>query len=218
MNFLRSLAGLAFLALFSAAAAGPAYAATGIDAYTVEDQATIARIETYLNGITSMQSRFVQRAANGGQATGSLYIERPGKMRVEYDPPVPVLIVSTGVLLILFDAELGQTTHLPIEASPASVLIRDTIALGDDVEVKGLAREDGMVHLTLGDEGELGMGEGEITLDFLEGPLALRSWTVIDGEGKTTKVSLLDPRYDVNLDPVLFKFVDPTADKNLGNR
>lgn len=217
MKILRTVTGLAFLAVCFTAAA-PVRAATGIDAYTPEDQATIGRIEAYLNGLTSVQSRFVQRAANGGQATGSLYIERPGKMRVEYDPPVPVLIVSTGVLLILFDAELGQTTHLPIEASPASVLIRDAVSLGDDVEVRGLARGDGLVHLTLGDEGRLGMGAGQITLDFVEDPLDLRSWTVVDAEGKTTKVSLLDPRYGVNLDPVLFKFVDPTADKNRGNR
>jgi outer membrane lipoprotein-sorting protein len=216
MKILRTIAGLAFLGLFSTAA--PAFAATGIDAYTAADRATIGQIETYMNGITSMQSRFVQRAANGGRATGSLYIERPGKMRIEYDPPVPVLIVSTGVLLILFDAELGQITYLPIEASPASLLIRETVSLGDDVQVRGLAREDGMVHLALGDEGSLGMGEGQITLDFLESPLDLRSWTVIDGEGKATKVSLLDPRYGVNFDPVLFKFVDPTADKNRSNR
>ncbi|MBT6117761.1 MAG: outer membrane lipoprotein carrier protein LolA [Rhodospirillaceae bacterium] len=195
-----------------------ALAASGLDAFPAEDRAAIGQIESYLNGITSMQARFVQRAANGGQATGSLYIERPGKMRVEYDPPVPILIVSTGVLLILFDAELGQTTHLPIEASPASVLIRDAISFGKEVEVLGFAREDGLVRLTLGDEGGLGMGTGQITLEFFEDPLELRRWTVVDAEGQTTSVSLLDPRYGVNLDPVLFKFVDPTADKNRGNR
>lgn len=215
---LRIRAAGALLSAILFLTSGPAPAASGLDQFPAEDRALVERIETYLNGIATMQARFVQRAAGGGQATGAIYVQRPGKLRVEYDPPVPLLIVSTGVLLILFDSELNQVTHLPIEASPASVLIRDAVALGKDVEVLSLARADGMVQVTLRDEGTLGFGEGQITLIFSEEPFELRRWTVVDAEGQTTEVSLLDPLYGVKLDPVLFRFVNPTADSNKGSR
>src|SRR5690606_28059837 len=93
------MAGLLALAP-AAAARAEAGAAPGA-------RADIARVEAYLNAIRTMQSRFVQIAPNGGVAEGTLYLQRPGKMRVEYDPPVEDIVVATGRVLIHYDGELN---------------------------------------------------------------------------------------------------------------
>lgn len=177
------------------------------------DQQAVEEVEDYLNGIGTMHSRFIQVAPDGGHASGSIYLQRPEKMRVEYDPPVPILIVSTGIWLIYVDSELGQVSHLPMDSSPVSVLARENMSFGDDVEVTRVARANGVLRLTIKDNRDFAADLGEITLVFAENPLRLKKWTVLDAQGLVTTVTLIDPRFDIALDPVLFKFVDPSPDR-----
>src|SRR5215472_9638692 len=53
---------------------------------TQQDQADLQRIAAYLGGITTMYARFYQYSANGGTASGQVWMERPGRMRFEYNP------------------------------------------------------------------------------------------------------------------------------------
>ena len=179
------------------------------------DEQAVAEVEDYLNGFQTMHSRFIQIAPDGGHASGSIYLKRPEKMRVEYDPPVPILIVSTGIWLIYLDMELGQVTHLPVDSSPVAVLARENMTFGDEVEVVRVARADGVLRLTIMDNRDFSADLGEITLVFSESPLRLRKWTVLDAQGLVTTVTLIDPRFNIALDPVLFKFVDPTPDRDI---
>jgi outer membrane lipoprotein-sorting protein len=180
------------------------------------DRQTIAAVEDYLNAIETMHSRFVQMAPDGGYASGSIYLQRPEKMRVEYDPPVPILIVSTGIWLIYSDSELGQVTHLPVSSSPVSLLVRENMSFGDEIEVTRVARADGTLRLTIKDNRGFSADLGEITLIFAEDPLRLEKWTVLDAQGLVTTVTLIDPRFGIALDPVLFKFVDTSPDREFG--
>src|SRR5690606_2560383 len=77
----------------------PAIAAPGsqLAALSPDDVATVARVERYLNGIQTLQGRFVQMASNGAYAEGEIYLERPGHLRFDYDPPSPVLIIANGL-------------------------------------------------------------------------------------------------------------------------
>ncbi len=179
------------------------------------DEQAVSEVEDYLNSFATMHSRFIQIAPDGGHASGSIYLKRPEKMRVEYDPPVPILIVSTGIWLIYLDMELGQVTHLPVDSSPVAVLAREKMTFGEEVEVVRVARADGDLRLTIVDNRDFSADLGEITLVFAENPLRLRKWTVLDAQGLVTTVTLIDPRFNIALDPVLFKFVDPTPDRDI---
>ncbi len=70
-----------------ARAAAPARAADAVPALSEADRTDLARIEAYLNGLTTMQARFLQFSSDGCYAEGHIYVERPGRMRIEYDPP-----------------------------------------------------------------------------------------------------------------------------------
>ena len=91
----------------------------------------IARIEAYLNGIRTMRSRFVQIASTGAVAEGDLYLSRPGRLRIEYRPPVPVEIVANNGWLVYHDTHLEQVSYVPVSSSPAGILVSETLSLTD---------------------------------------------------------------------------------------
>jgi outer membrane lipoprotein-sorting protein len=173
-----------------------------------EEQAELALIEDYLNSIRTVLSGFSQYSSNGGRAEGTLYLSRPGKLRVEYQPPVPVLVIADGTFLIYYDRNLEQVSYIPLGSTPASILLDKQISLSDDkVTVTGFERSDDQTLISLVRTDN--PGEGSITLAFGQRPLALQQWSVTDAQGIVTVVSLVAPRFDVELDRKLFVFEDP---------
>jgi outer membrane lipoprotein-sorting protein len=199
------------LALGAAAAAviavGDPAAAAAPAALSEQDRADVARIESYLNSIRTLSARFTQISDSGGMAEGRLFLSRPGKLRLEYDPPVPILMVANGGFLIHYDKQLKATTHLPIDSTPAGLLVRDRITLSGDVTVRTVERGPGSLRVTLLQSKD--PNAGRITLAFSERPFALSNWQVVDPQGNVTRVALIDPHVGVPLDPALFRFTDP---------
>lgn len=175
------------------------------------DRADMARIESYLNGVKTMKSRFLQVGNEGGYATGSIYLSRPGRMRVEYDPPTKMLIVATGIWLIYVDTELQQATYLPIDSTPATFLLRPAVQFDKEISVLGLERGPGVIRVALTDKKD--PRSGQIELTFSDKPLALQKWSVTDAQGKVTNVALVDPVFGLQLPQTLFQYVDPSPDR-----
>ena len=71
----------------------------------VGDMEDLRRVETYLEAIKTLKGRFLQTSSNGGVASGKVFMSRPGRMRFEYDPPTPILMIADGVFLIYIDQE-----------------------------------------------------------------------------------------------------------------
>ncbi|HLJ64009.1 MAG TPA: outer membrane lipoprotein carrier protein LolA [Stellaceae bacterium] len=172
-----------------------------------QDYADVKRVQEYLNGIRSVESRFDQVAADGGTASGTFYLSRPGKMRINYDPPVPVTIVADGWAVYYWDKSLQQLSQIGVEDTPAWFLLRDTIRLGGDVTLTRFERSPGIFRLTLLQTEKPDIGS--LTMVLTDHPLALRQWTVIDAQKRPITVTLIDPHFDINLNPDLFVWVDP---------
>ena len=171
------------------------------------ERADIARIEAYLNGVSTLSARFLQVTSTGTYSEGTLYLWRPGRMRVEYDPPVPILIVADGRSLVYHDRKLEQVSYLGLESTPAGILLAETVSLSKSVTVTGFERGSGALRVRLvKTEDPL---EGSLTLVFGDRPLTLKKWVVTDPQGVTTTISLLGARYGHPLNPELFRFVDP---------
>lgn len=178
-----------------------------------EERAAIVRIEQYLNAMSTVQARFLQASSNGQLAEGNLYISRPGRLRIEYDPPVPVLIVADGRWLIYYDKQLEQVSHLPLRSTPASILTRPNISLtGGDLILTDFERGGGVLRVTLVQADD--PYAGKVSLIFDENPMALRKWSVVDAQGIVTDVSLTAARFDVPIDRDLFRFRDPRIFKD----
>ncbi len=175
---------------------------------TDTDKTDIARIEDYLNRIGTLKSRFVQFTA-AGAAEGLIYMSRPGDMRIEYDPPTPVLMVASGRLLMYHDSALKQTSFLPVDRTPAAFFLRDTVDLSDGLTITDFLRGPGSLRLTLVEAKS--PDAGSISLVFEDRPLRLAKWQIIDAQGKQVEVVLLDPQFGVDLDDSLFDLVDPNV-------
>ncbi len=72
-------------------------------ALTDQERNEVERLRVYLNGIVTMQTRFVQTDGNGGLARGTFWLHRPGRLRFEYDPPVPILVIARSDFLVHYD-------------------------------------------------------------------------------------------------------------------
>lgn len=166
-----------------------------------QDLADVARVEEYLNGFTTAKARFVQIGPRGEIAEGNFYLSRPNRLRFEYDPPLPILIVGDGLRLIYYDKELDHENAWPIGATPLAPLLGRTVTLGK--LVRAVERDRGVLRVTLVDPDRA--DEGSLTLVFTDGPLELRQWTVVDAQMLSTVIALsnLTPN-PPQLDPDLF--------------
>jgi outer membrane lipoprotein-sorting protein len=169
--------------------------------------ADLARLETYLNELTTLRSDFIQINPDGARVTGELYYQRPDKMRLDYDPPTEILIISDGWWLIYYDRKLEQVSHLTIDSTPLGFLLSDHIRLSGDVTVTDVVRENGEMRVTLVQTDE--PNEGSLELTFSEDPLELRRWALFDAQGQATYVVLDALETDVPLDRELFRFRNP---------
>lgn len=167
----------------------------------------LARVEDYLNNLTTLKADFVQINPDGRTVTGELYYQRPDKMRLDYDPPSDILIISDGWWVIYYDRRLDQVSHLRKGSTPLGFLLADEVRLSGAVTVTDVQRAAGELHITLVQTEE--PDQGSIQLSFAENPLELRRWTVIDPQGLATHVVLESPETGVSLDRELFRFRNP---------
>jgi len=169
----------------------------------------VTRVQQYLNGIRTMQSRFEQVADNGSVASGTIYLERPGRMRIVYDPPSPILIVATEGQIYYYDSRLDQVSRTYANDTPAWFLLRDPITLNGDITVTRFQRAADTLRLTLVETDNPDLGQ--VTVVLTEKPLELRQWTVLDAQRTQVTVTLENPQFDVALDPNLFYWTDPRS-------
>jgi outer membrane lipoprotein-sorting protein len=206
-----SLALLAGVMLLIGVAA-PAAAADSPRPLTSRDLADVKRVEAYLNKLTTLRSRFLQVASNGSYGEGTIYLRRPGQLRIDYDPPSPIRIITDGSYLVYLDLELEQTTHIGIDDTPAGILLAKKVSLGKDIRVMAVERRAGVLSLSLARRE--GLAEGGLTLVFSDKPIILRKWIVTDQQGITTNFSLLGPRFGVDIAPKMFEYVAPKTDRS----
>lgn len=174
------------------------------------DQADIARIEVYLNDLTTMESRFLQFSEQG-VAEGRIFLDRPQHLRIEYSPPVPVLMVASDIILMFHDTELQQTTFLPVSETPAGFLLDDQIKLSGDLTITEFERGASTFRVTVVKTDSPDSGSVALTLE--DKPMRLAKWRVIDAQGARVEVALMEPRFGVTFKNPgeLFSTVDPNT-------
>ncbi len=176
-------------------------------ALTPQDRADIARVEGYLNATRALHSRFLQVAPNGGTSEGQAWLVRPGRLRFQYDPPSPFLLVGGHGLLVFYDSQLKQTSNIPLGTTPLGLLLQDNLRLSGDVTVTGIRRMPGQLQISV--VRTKSPQDGQLTLIFADNPLALRQWTVLDNQRKETRVTLYNVELGGSFDDKLFTFIDP---------
>ena len=171
---------------------------------TEQDRSDIVRIEAYLNAMVSLRSKFIQTSVGGGVAEGTIYIERPNRLRLKYKNPPNIQVYANGNWLAHVDTDLEAVWHVPLKATPATFLVRDRIKLSGDVTVERVMRDAQLVSVVMVQTEE--PDSGRFVLTFSDSPLALRKWTVTDAKGVSISVSLVAPDFNVMIPHEVFVF------------
>ncbi len=171
-----------------------------------ERSAALARANSALNSVQRLQGRFVQDSPDGIAARGRFFLERPGRLRFQYDPPSTLLIVSDGRVVFMRDTALRTTERTPLRSTPLHLILDASIDLARDARVTRVALAGDRLLITARDRtGEL---DGSITLNFVGPSAALDSWDVTDGAGAATRVRLSELTRPASLERSLFRLED----------
>src|ERR1700733_10167954 len=112
-----------FLAASPVSAGVPDFARTTQPRFTPADQTDLDRVSAYLNAMHSLKGNFVQIGPEGHVDEGRFYILKPGRMRFEYAPPNPTLVVSDGSTVAVTNKQLNTTDKYPIWTTPLSMIL-----------------------------------------------------------------------------------------------
>jgi outer membrane lipoprotein-sorting protein len=171
---------------------------------TPADRADVERIEAYLNGIHTLKARFEQIAPDGSDSHGTVWLDRPGKLRFEYDPPVPYLLVANHGDVYFHDSALNQTSEVALGDTPLSIILAPEIKLSGDIMLTDITRVPGLIQVTVLRAAR--WWQGSLSLAFDTGPLVLRQWIVLDEQRRETRVSLTDIETGGHFPDSLFDF------------
>lgn len=170
--------------------------------FNAQQQAELDQVSAALNAIHSMKGSFVQIDPNGGLEQGKFYIDKPGRMRFEYEPPTPTLIVSDGTTVAIKNTKLDTTDRYPLASTPLDIVLSDNLDLKNNDAVTGVEqRGDSLIVKARSTDDRV---QGAITLVFSDPGMELREWTVIDPQGLSTTVALRDVEKNASLPASLF--------------
>lgn len=163
----------------------------------------IERLNAYLNSFTTLQGNFIQFANNGKRLEGRVYIQRPGKMRFEYEPPATTEVIADGTSVAVRDKRLGTQDVYSIGQTPLKFLVREKMDLSREGTITGASVDGDILSVRIEDRSTLG-GTSKITLKFDLVANELRQWVVIDPQGYETAVSLYNLSLQRRADPKNF--------------
>lgn len=191
--FIKSL-GLPFAAMtFLTALAMPAAA----------EKISLQELSRYLNGLATVEVAFTQINADGTISTGTLYIQRPGRARFEYNPPDKNLVLASAGSVAIFDAKSNQPPEqYPLSRTPLSIILANNIDLAREKMVVGHTVDGNTTRVRAQDPEH--PEYGSIELVFTSGPTELRQWVIRDDSGSETTVILGEMKKGGSLKASLF--------------
>jgi outer membrane lipoprotein-sorting protein len=169
-----------------------------------KQKAQAARVSNYLSSLQTVSGNFVQVGPDGSKVKGDFYIQKPGKVRFEYDPPSPIAIIADGSMLAVRDRKLATQDIYPLSQTPLRYLLSDRIDLLKDTNVVSVTADDVFISVTI-EEKQLLIGTSRLMLMVGAKDGLLKQWTVTDPQGYDTTVAVYNLDTSRKVDPGLFK-------------
>ncbi len=172
--------------------------------FDANQKAQAAKVSTYLSSLQTLVGNFVQVGPDGTKTKGDFYIQKPGKVRFEYDEPTPIAIIADGSSLAVRDRKLATQDIYPLSQTPLRFLLSDRIDLMKDTNVVNVTADDVFVSVTIEEKQAL-IGTSRLMLMIGAKDGQLKQWTVTDPQGYDTTVAVYNLDTSKKVDPSLFK-------------
>lgn len=172
--------------------------------FDAAQKAQAAKVSSYLSSLNTLVGNFVQVGPDGSKTKGDFYIQKPGKVRFEYDPPNPIAIIADGSSLAVRDTKLATQDIYPLSQTPLRFLLSDRIDLLKDTNVVSVTADDVFISVTIEEKQAL-IGTSRLMLMIGAKDGQLKQWTVTDPQGYDTTVAVYNLDASKKLDPGMFK-------------
>ena len=172
--------------------------------FDANQKAQAAKVSTYLSSLQTLVGNFVQVGPDGSKTKGDFYIQKPGKVRFEYDAPSPIAIIADGSSVAVRDRKLATQDIYPLSQTPLRYLLSDRIDLMKDTNVVSVTADDLYISVTIEEKQAL-IGTSRLMLMVGAKDGQLKQWTVTDPQGYDTTVAIYNLDTTKKVDPGLFK-------------
>ncbi|MCS3444937.1 MULTISPECIES: outer membrane lipoprotein carrier protein LolA [Bradyrhizobium] len=172
--------------------------------FDANQKAQAAKVSAYLSSLQTLVGNFVQVGPDGTKTKGDFYIQKPGKLRFEYDDPSPIEVIADGSSVAVRDRRLATQDVYPLSQTPLRYLLSDRIDLMKDTNVISVTADDVFVSITIEEKQAL-VGTSRFLLMIGAKDGKLKQWTVTDPQGYDTTVAVYNLDATQKPDPALFK-------------
>jgi outer membrane lipoprotein-sorting protein len=183
---------------------GDSTAAPKVQTFDANQRALADKVSTYLSSLQNLSGNFVQVGPDGSRTTGNFYLQKPGKIRFEYDDPSPIALVADGSSVIVRDRRLATQDVYPLSQTPLRYLLASKLDLLRDTNVTSITADELYISVTI-EEKQAVTGTSRLTLMVGAKDNKLKQWTVTDPQGYDTTVAVYNLDTTKKLDPALFK-------------
>ncbi len=171
--------------------------------FDAKQRALVDRVNVYLMSLQTLIGDFVQVGPDGRKVEGKFYLQRPGRIRFEYNPPSPIELVADGSSVVVRDRNLGTQDLYPLSQTPLRFLLSDRIDLLRDTNIISISADDIFLTVIIEEKQTLG-GTHRVAMMFNAKDTTLKQWTFTDPQGYDTPVALSNLESGRKLDPTMF--------------
>jgi outer membrane lipoprotein-sorting protein len=157
----------------------------------------------YLSSLQSLTGDFVQIGPDGSRSVGKFYLQKPGRVRFEYEPPSTIEVIADGYYVIVRDRNLATQDLHPLSQTPLKYLLADQIDLARDTKVTAISQDNIFITVTI-EQRQILVGTSRLVLIFSAKDMQLLQWTVTDPQGYETMVAVYNLDASHKPDPGLF--------------
>ena len=180
--------------------------------YAVEkNKSAKIQIKNFFENLITLEANFIQVSPSGNVSNGKLYLDLPGKLRIDYEKPSNLLITCKGFWIVIQDREAKTTNNIPVKNSPFAILLENTSFLNNQNIKTEFIIETGIISLKL--QSQNNDNQESLVLEFSENPFSLKKWIIQDSLGENTTVLIQNAKYNNKLSHLLFfpiDFPEPT--------
>jgi outer membrane lipoprotein-sorting protein len=177
---------------------------TAPTAFNPAQRAQVDKVSAYLSSVAQLVGNFVQVGPDGRRVQGEFYMQKPGKVRFEYEPPSPIEIIADGQSVVVRDRKLATQDLYPLSQTPLRFLLSDRIDLLRETNVVAVRSDDVYVTVVI-EEKQPVIGTSRLMMMMGAKDYQLKQWTVTDPQGYDTTVAVSNLDTSKRPDPGLFR-------------
>ena len=168
--------------------ATPSFALVDKKIDTPANRAILTKVEKAYNKMQTLSAKFAQFNSKMKDElhTGTIYISKPGQMRLQYEKGSPLEFVATKGFFIYHDKDLEEVNYFDLNSTPVEWILRDKLLFDDPgfvvTDVQDVLDEY-FITAHKKDAKEL----GELTLVIDKDEMTLKQWDVLDVQGITAR-------------------------------